>query len=143
MKIVSQNKKARHNYEILDTYTAGIALEGWEVKTARVNAIDISNSYCSIYKGEIWWKDSFFNSYMLQKNDEYRDRKLLMNKKEILKIKNICEAKNTTIVPLKLFFNNKNYLKLEIGIAKGLKKYDKRDKIIKEENQKYLKKYII
>ncbi|VEU70321.1 SsrA-binding protein [Mycoplasmopsis glycophila] len=141
MKIVSQNKKAHHDYEILEKYEAGLVLEGWEVKTARSNKIDISNAYCSIYKNEVYLKDSFFKQYMLLKNDEYRDRKLLLHKREIRKIKQKIETLQLTIIPLKIYFH-KSYLKIEIALAKGLRKYDKRAKIAKEETEKKLKQVL-
>ncbi|RIV16365.1 SsrA-binding protein [Mycoplasmopsis gallopavonis] len=139
MKIISNNKKAFHDYEILEKYEAGIELQGWEVKTCRANSVDISNAYCSIYKDEVYLKDSFFKQYMLLKCDEYRDRKLLLHKKEIRKLKQKIETMQVTLIPLKLYFSG-SYIKLEIALAKGLKKYDKRAKIVKEETQKAIKK---
>ncbi|QIW62592.1 SsrA-binding protein [Mycoplasmopsis gallinacea] len=140
MKIVSNNKRVSHNYEILERYEAGISLLGWEVKSARASSIDLSNAFCSIYKNEIYLKEAYFKQYMLVKGDEFRDRKLLMNKREIRKLKFISETQPVTIIPTKIYFNNASKVKVEIAIAKGLKKYDKREKIAKEEAQKRLQK---
>ncbi|WP_027120992.1 SsrA-binding protein [Mycoplasma leonicaptivi] len=139
MKIVSNNKKAYHDYEILDKYEAGIQLLGWEIKSARASSITINNAFCSIYKNEMYLKEAFFKQYMNVKCDETRDRKLLMNKFEIRKLKQILDAQQVTLIPLKVYFNNKSLLKVEIGLARGLKKYDKRQKIAKEETQKRIK----
>ncbi|VEU76161.1 SsrA-binding protein [Mycoplasmopsis columboralis] len=141
MKIISSNKKAFRDYEILDKYEAGISLLGWEVKSCRANQVDLSNAYCSIYKNEIYLKEAFFNKYMLLKVDETRERKLLLHKNEIRKLKFTLETQQVTLIPLKLYFT-KGKVKVEIAVAKGLKKYDKRDKIAKEETQKRLQKVI-
>ncbi|UUM19690.1 MULTISPECIES: SsrA-binding protein [unclassified Mycoplasma] len=141
MKIISNNKKAFRDYEILDKYEAGISLLGWEVKSCRANQVDLSNAFCSIYKNEIFLKEAHFNKYMLLKVDELRDRKLLLHKNEIRKIKFSLEIQPLTLIPLKLYFKA-GKIKVEIGLAKGLKKYDKREKIAKEETQKRLQKVI-
>ncbi|MEA4134543.1 MULTISPECIES: SsrA-binding protein [unclassified Mycoplasma] len=142
MKIISTNKKAHHNYEIIDKYEAGIELLGWEVKSARANSIDISNAFCSIYKGEMYLKEAYFKQYMHVKADEFRDRKLLLHKNEIRKIKFATESQSLTIIPLKMYFNSSSRIKVEIALAKGLKKYDKRQQIIKDEVNKKLNKLI-
>ncbi|QGZ97297.1 SsrA-binding protein [Mycoplasma sp. NEAQ87857] len=136
MKIVSNNKKAFRDYEIVEKYEAGMQLLGWEVKSARASQIDLTNAYCSIYKNELYLKEAFFKQYMLVKCDETRDRKLLMHKKEIRKLKQTLDTLSVTLIPLKIYFNNQSRLKIEIAIAKGLKKYDKRAKITKEETNK-------
>ncbi|TDV24270.1 SsrA-binding protein [Mycoplasmopsis mustelae] len=140
MKIIANNKKAYRDYEILDKYEAGIELLGWEVKTARANQITLDNAFCSIYKNEIYLKESFFKQYMQVKCEETRDRKLLMHKNEIRKLKHILDTQQITLIPLKLYFNQSSKLKLEIAIARGLKKYDKRDKIAKQEVEKRIAK---
>ncbi|EFF41611.1 SsrA-binding protein SmpB [Mycoplasmopsis alligatoris] len=138
MKIIADNKKEKRNYEILETIEAGIVLEGWEVKSARASNVSLNTSYCSIKKDEIWLVDSHFSQYMLVKADEKRDRKLLIHKKELLKLKFKSDSKQLTIIPTKIYFKG-DKIKLEIALARGLKKYDKRDKIAKEEVQKQIK----
>ncbi|CCP24444.1 SsrA-binding protein [Mycoplasmopsis cynos C142] len=142
MKIISNNKIAFRDYEILERFDTGIVLEGWEVKSARAGEVSLSNAFCSIYKNELWLKESFFKKYMLLKVDETKDRKLLMHKNEIRNLKFKLDTNHVTLIPLKIYFNNKSLIKVEIAIAKGLKKYDKRDKIAKEETQKRLQKII-
>ncbi|ADE19693.1 SsrA-binding protein SmpB [Mycoplasma crocodyli] len=142
MKIIADNKKERRNYEIFELYEAGIVLEGWEVKSARANKVSLNNSYCSINKEQMWLNESHFSQYMLVKCNEVRERKLLLHKEEIKKIKFKCESKQLTIIPTKIYFK-KDKIKVEIALAKGLKKFDKREKIAKEEVQKNIKKKIM
>ncbi|WP_025755268.1 SsrA-binding protein [Mycoplasmopsis cricetuli] len=142
MKIITNNKKVFRDYEILEKFEAGISLQGWEVKSCRANAVDLKNSFCSIYKDELFLKEAHFKKYMLLKVDETQDRKLLMHKHEIKKIKFNLESKQLTLVPLKLYFAKNDKIKVEVALARGLKKYDKRQKIIKEETQKKLQKQL-
>ncbi|MGP1451327.1 MAG: SsrA-binding protein [Metamycoplasmataceae bacterium] len=128
-KTISNNKRISFDYEIIDKYEAGISLMGWEVKSARANTISLINSYCSIYKNEIYLKDSYFKQYMNVKCKEFRTRKLLMHKNEIVKLKRKIETEHLTLVPTKIYFNQRSKIKIEIALVKGLKKYDKREKI--------------
>ncbi|WLP85670.1 SsrA-binding protein [Mycoplasma seminis] len=143
MKIIASNKKAFRDYEILEKYEAGISLMGWEVKSARANTVDLTNAYCSIYKGEMYLKEAHFKQYMQVKCDETRERKLLLHKNEIRKIQFKEDSLRLTIIPLKIYFDNHSNIKLEIALAKGLKKYDKRAKIIKEEVNKKINKTLL
>ncbi|QZE12183.1 SsrA-binding protein [Mycoplasma sp. Ms02] len=140
MKIICDNKRDARNYEIIEKVECGMELQGWEVKSARANKISLNNSYCSIYKGEMFLKDAYFGQYMLVKADEYRDRKLLLHKREIQQLKFDSEAKQLTIIPLKMYFNKQSKIKLEIALARGLKKHDKRQAIIKREEDKKIRK---
>ncbi|MFV8471863.1 SsrA-binding protein [Mycoplasma sp. 1458C] len=143
MKIIANNKKAFHDYEIIEKFEAGIELMGWEVKSARASSVDITNAFCSIYKGEMYLKEAYFKQYMQVKCDETRDRKLLLHKNEICKIGFKEDTLRLTIIPLKIYFNEKSRLKVEIALARGLKKYDKRAKIIKEEVNKKIAKTLL
>ncbi|SJZ49536.1 SsrA-binding protein [Mycoplasmopsis verecunda] len=143
MKIVANNKKAYRDYEIIEKYEAGIELMGWEVKSARASSIDLSNAYCSIYKGEMYLKEAYFKQYMQVKCDETRERKLLLHKNEIRKIGFKEDTQRLTIIPLKIYFNHQSCVKVEIALARGLKKYDKRAKIIKEEVNKKIAKTLL
>ncbi|QKT05393.1 SsrA-binding protein [Mycoplasma sp. OR1901] len=142
MKIIASNKHAFRDYEILDRLEVGISLLGWEIKSARASQVSLDNAYCSIYKDELYIKESFFKQYMLVKAEPTRDRKLLAHKSEIRKLKHKMETQKLTLVPLKFYFNKQSKLKLEIALARGLKKYDKREKIRKEEAQNKIKSTI-
>lgn len=139
MKIIATNKNAKRNYEILKTFEAGIKLEGWEVKSARASSVELKNAYCNIYKDEVFLKESYFKKYMLLKVEETKNRKLLLHKKEILKIKQELQ-KNLSLIPTKIYFNSNSLIKVELALGRGLKKYDKREKLKKEEVEKKNKK---
>ena len=131
MKIIANNKKAFHNFTILEKYEAGIVLTGGEVKAIRAGRVNIRDSYIRIEKGEMFLIQAHI-SYLETTNrsflfDEIRKRKLLMHKKEINKLFNKISKTALTLVPLKLYINNKNLIKVEISLAQGKKLYDKRE----------------
>ena len=129
MKIV--NRKAKFEYEILDTYVAGIVLQGSEVKSIRNGRCNISDSFCIVDNNEVILKNCHISKYDSDKftnHEELRDRKLLLTKKEILKLKEKSQITGITIIPLKLFLQH-NLIKVEIGLCKGKKLYDKRESI--------------
>ena len=135
IKIISNNKKAYHDYFIEETYEAGIELVGSEVKSIRVSACNLKDSYCIIRNGELFLlnmhiapyeKGSFFNE------DARRTRKLLMKKAEIMKLLGKIEQKGYTLVPTKVYFKG-SLVKVEIGLAKGKELHDKRDSIKKRD----------
>ncbi len=137
-----QNRKAKFDYEILETYEAGMVLTGTEVKAIRLGKANLKDSYCIIKNGEIFILNMHISSYdygNIFNHNETRTRKLLLNKKEILKLKNSLELNNLTIIPLKLYFK-KNKIKLLIGLAKGKHNYDKRESIKKKDQERELKK---
>lgn len=135
--MIANNKKQLRNYEVISTYEAGIVLSGSEVKSIRAGHIDLANSYCTIYKKELFLEECYIKEYMLEKADPTRRRKLLMHKKEIQNLKHKTEKQALTIV-VKSVYWKQGKIKLEIALAKGLRKYDKRQKIIKEEVDKRL-----
>ncbi|ENY54149.1 SsrA-binding protein SmpB [Metamycoplasma alkalescens] len=138
-KLIVKNKFAKSDYQIHSTYEAGISLLGWEVKSLRAKNAKLDNAFCTISKkNEIWLNNMHISQYMLVKGELDRSRKLLMHKNEILKIKNNLDRLSLIIIPLSIYWSN-NYIKLEIALAKKLKKYDKREKIKKEELKKALK----
>ncbi|MGN6487415.1 MAG: SsrA-binding protein SmpB [Devosia sp.] len=127
---VAENRRARYDYEILDTLEAGIVLTGTEVKSLRQGKAQITESYASPERGELWLINAHIPEY-LQANrfnhEEKRPRKLLVNKKQLAKLSQDVERAGNTIVPLKLYFNEQGRAKLLIGIGKGKKSYDKRE----------------
>lgn len=127
--IVIKNKRATFNYEIIDRYIAGIQLFGTEIKSIRDGKASLVDTYCTFIKDELWVKNMhiatyFFGTY--NNHDVRRDRKLLLTKRELLKLGRATRETGLTIIPLKLFINDKGLAKLEIGLAKGKKTYDKR-----------------
>ncbi len=136
------NKKARFSYEILDTYTAGIVLTGTEIKSIMASKASIAESFCEFNEqGELFVINMTVQEYDYGNHFNHKpkaERKLLLNKKELRKLEK--EVKNTglTIVPLKLFINDKGFAKLQIALAKGKKLFDKRDTIKDRENKRNL-----
>ena len=136
------NRKARFSYEILDTYTAGIVLTGTEIKSIRESKASIAESFCEFNEhGELFVINMTIQEYDYGNHFNHRpkaERKLLLHKKELRKLQK--EVKNTglTIIPLKLFINDKGFAKLQIALAKGKKLFDKRDTIKDRENKRNL-----
>ncbi len=128
-KVVAENRKARFNYEIVDTYEAGLVLTGTEVKSLREGKANIAESYASDEGGEIWLINSYLPEY-LQANrfnhETRRRRKLLLSKREIHRLRNAINREGMTLVPLKVYFNDSGRAKLELALAKGKKLHDKR-----------------
>ncbi len=150
MKIFAQNKKAKFEYEWLETYEAGIMLEGGEVKSIRAAHISLSESYVTIYKGEVWLTKAHISvpSYVPQhlRFDETRDRKLLLHTKEIVKLQSRVKEKGLTLIVTKVYQpNDSKKIKCEIALARGKKLYDKKQTIkerdIRRETDREMKNY--
>jgi len=135
------NRKAHFDYEILETYEAGIVLTGTEIKSIREGNVNLKDSYGIIRNNEIFLLNMHISEYKegnIFNHDEKRTRKLLLHKKEILKIRDKVELEGITLVPLKLYFS-KNKVKILLGIAKGKKTYDKRESIKKRDIEREIK----
>ncbi|MDD6361096.1 MAG: SsrA-binding protein SmpB [Christensenellaceae bacterium] len=138
VKIIATNKKAYHDYFIEDTYEAGIALEGHEVKSLRLNNVNMKDSFAIVKNGEIWLVGVHISPYKMAtmfKIDPVRNRRLLMHKSEINKLKQKVEQKGYTLVPTKMYFKEA-LVKVEIGVARGKELHDKRDAIAEKENKR-------
>jgi SsrA-binding protein len=139
MKIISKNKKAFHDYHILDKFEAGVVLEGSEVKSIREGRVNLKDSFIKSVKDELFLFNAHISfgatTHSFYRPNERRDRKLLLHRKEINKIMDKVAKAGMTVVPLKLYFSNKNIVKIEIALAKGKDKHDKRE-ALKEKDQK-------
>lgn len=134
-KIIAQNKKAWHDYFVDEKYEAGIALFGTEVKSVRAGQVNLKDSYCSVKDGELFVLGMHISPYEkgnIFNREPRRERKLLMHKREIMKINGMLTQKGYTLVPLSLYFSGKN-VKVELGLCRGKKLYDKRDSIAAKE----------
>ena len=134
-KIITQNKKAWHDYFVDEKYEAGIALFGTEVKSVRAGQVNLKDSYCSVKNGELFVIGMHISPYEkgnIFNREPRRERKLLMHKREIMKINGMLTQKGYTLVPLSLYFSGKN-VKVELGLCRGKKLYDKRDSIAAKE----------
>jgi SsrA-binding protein len=127
-----RNKKVSYEYHLIDKYIAGIVLLGSEIKSVRLGKVNLQDSYCTFYKNELFVKEMHIAPYELARNYNHeakRDRKLLLNKRELKKLQSKHKEKGLTIIPVRIFLNEKGLAKLEIALAKGKKIYDKREDI--------------
>lgn len=134
-----KNKKAYFDFELYDRYEAGIVLQGTEVKSVRAGKVSLNGAYCYVADNEMFIKDMDISKYdeaSYNNHESKRDRKLLLKRKEIERIKKTIEEKGYTIVPLKMYENNRGIFKVEIATARGRKKKDKRDYIKDRETKK-------
>ena len=141
-KIITTNKKAFHDYFVDDRYECGIALFGTEVKSIRQGGVNLKDSYCRIENGEIFVLGMHISPYEkgnIFNRDPYREKKLLMHKKEIMKLFGLVTQKGFALVPLSLYFSGKN-VKMEIGLCRGKKLYDKRDVAAEKEANRQIER---
>ncbi|WP_289623408.1 SsrA-binding protein SmpB [Flavihumibacter fluvii] len=140
-----KNRSAFHDYYFETTYIAGMVLVGTEVKAIRNGKVSFNDAYCVFEKGELYVKNMHISEYSFgttQKHEPTQERKLLLHKKELKKLEAKTKEKGYTIIPLKIFFTEKNIAKLEIGLGKGKKVHDKRDSIKKREVERDIKRYL-
>lgn len=140
-----KNRSAFYEYFIDNKYVAGIVLTGTEVKSLRQGKASFNDSYCIVHKGEIWLKSLHIAEYShgtVNNHDPVRDRKLLLQKREIRKIEGKLKEKGYTLIPLRIFFNEKNLIKIEIGLGKGKKLHDKRETIKNRDVEREMKRFI-
>ena len=140
-----KNRSAFHEYFFDNKYVAGIVLAGTEVKSLRDGKASFNDSYCIIHKGEMWLKSLHIAEYShgtVNNHDPVRDRKLLLQKREINKIEGKLKEKGYTLIPLRIFFNEKNLIKVEIGLGKGKKLHDKRETIKNRDVEREMKRFI-
>ena len=134
-----RNKRARFDYEISDTYIAGIVLTGTEIKSIRDGKASLVDTYCLVENGEVWVKGMNISEYFYGSYNNHvarRDRKLLLNKKEIAKLEKNGKEAGFTIIPMRLFINDRGLAKVVIGIGRGKKEYDKRQSIKEREDKR-------
>ncbi|MBC8033851.1 MAG: SsrA-binding protein [Chitinophagaceae bacterium] len=140
-----KNRAAFFEYYIETTYIAGVVLVGTEVKSLRAGKVSFNDSYCIFHQGELFVKSLHISEYAFgttQKHEPLQERKLLLNKKELKKLEAKMTEKGYTIVPLRIFFNENNIAKIEIGLGKGKKLHDKRETIKKRDTDKEIKRYL-
>jgi SsrA-binding protein len=139
------NRSAFHEYFIEQRLVAGLVLSGTEVKSLRAGKASFNDAYCFFHKGELFVKSLHISEYKLgtiYNHMPTQERKLLLNKKELSKLENKMKEKGYTIVPLKIFFTNEGWAKMEIGLGKGKKVHDKRDTIKQRDNERELRRMI-
>jgi len=140
-KINIQNKRARFEYEIIDKFVAGIVLAGSEIKSIRMGKANIADSFCEFQNGELFAINTHIEEYSFGTHYNHKaksERKLLLNKRELRSLEKSVQTKGLTIVPLRLFINDKGLAKMEIALGKGKKLFDKRETIKDRENKRNL-----
>jgi len=138
-----KNRRATFDYEIVETFTAGIVLTGTEIKALRLGKAGLTDTYCLVINNELWVKNMYIAEYSYgsyNNHSTHRDRKLLLNRKEIHRIARACQQPGTTVVPLRLFINERGLAKLVIAIARGKKQYDKRQSIKEREDKRTMQR---
>lgn len=141
--VVSVNRRAWHDYFIDETFEAGIALRGTEVKSVRARKVSLKESYAEVKNGEVFIQSLHISPYEAGNqfnHDPKRTRKLLLHKREINRLIGKTKEKGYTLIPLKLYFNDRGKAKIEIGLARGKKTYDKREDIAKRDAEKDMKR---
>ena len=139
------NRQAYFNYNIEDKYVAGVVLLGTEVKSIRTGKVSFNDSFCLLDNDELWLRGLYIGEYSLGTSNNHipvHDRKLLLNKRELKKLKAATKEKGLTIIPLKIFMNEKNLVKVEIGLARGKKLHDKRETLKKRDTDREIKRYL-
>ncbi|ROT46948.1 SsrA-binding protein SmpB [Candidatus Cardinium hertigii] len=138
-KVCIKNRQAYFEYTLLDKYTAGIILQGTEIKSIRMGKASLQESYCYFHRTSFWIKGMHIGSYTygnIYNHDEKRDRQLLLQKKELQKLLK-SQAKGLTIIPVQLFINQRGFAKVEIALARGKKLYDKRQAIKERDLERF------
>lgn len=141
-KTITVNKKAYHDYHILESYEAGIALKGSEIKSVRMGRVNIKDAYARPEKGELWLHNSHISAYQaggFNTHEPDRKRKLLMHRSQIAELEQTANQKGLTLVPLRIYIKN-GLAKLEIGVGRGKKQFDKRDTIARRETERIVER---
>ncbi|KRL88520.1 SsrA-binding protein SmpB [Limosilactobacillus ingluviei] len=142
--LVAQNKKARHDYAITATYEAGLVLTGTEIKSVRARRVQLKDGYAQFHNGELWLMNVHINEYSngnVFNHDPLRNRKLLLHKKELQKLRATLTTKGVTLVPLKMYLKH-GFAKVLLGVAKGKHEYDKRNDIKRREQERQIERVL-
>ena len=143
-KIITVNRKARHDYEIIDSFEAGIVLLGTEVKSLRAGKVNLKDSYARVKNGEVWLTGVHISPYShgsYNNHDPERERKLLLHKSEIRRLIGKVEEGGLTLIPLKMYFKN-GKAKVQLALARGKRKYDKRQDIAKRDAEREMSRQL-
>ena len=140
-----KNRSAYFEYAIEDKYEAGMVLLGTEIKSIREGKVSFNDSFCLFHKNELWLRGMYIAEYSMGTTNNHiavHDRKLLLTKRELRKLQNKMKDVGYTIIPIRIFFNEKQFAKIEIGIGRGKKLHDKRESIKKKETDREIKRFL-
>ena len=144
-KVVAQNRKARHDYHVLDTYEAGLVLSGTEVKSLRTAKLNLRDSYARVDGVEVYLHNVHISPYMAAthfNHDPDRPKKLLLHRREICKLSEQTQQKGLTVVPLRVYFNARGFAKVEIALVRGKREYDKRQEIARRDADRAIQRVL-
>lgn len=144
-RINIKNKRAEHDFLIIDKYTAGMVLTGTEIKSIRAGKASLVDTFCYIHNGEMWMKNAYIAEYdfgSYNNHNTRRDRKLLLNKKEVLALQEETRSPGFSIVPLRIFINEKGLAKVVIALCRGKKEYDKRNTLKEKQDRREMDRAI-
>jgi SsrA-binding protein len=144
VKVLATNRKAYHDYHVEETHEAGVVLTGTEIKSVRAGSVNLRDSYAQVRNGEMWLMNVHIAPYepaSHQNVDPYRDRKLLLHRKEIMRLFGRVQEKGLTLVPLRMYLK-KNRAKIEIALARGKRQYDKREAIAKRDSAREIQRAV-
>ena len=139
-----KNRKALHDYHVIESFEAGIVLAGSEVKSLRQGTVSISDAYGDISDGEVYLYNLHISAYKHSgggKLNPKRRRKLLLKKRELKKLYGLVQQRGNTLIPLKIYFNERGYAKVEVGVCRRKRQYDKKEKILKKEEERKIAKF--
>lgn len=142
MKVVANNRKALHDYHVLESFEAGLVLGGSEVKSLRQGMVSMSDAYGDISNGEVFLFNLHISPYKYSsgQHNPKRKRKLLLKRREIKKLYGLVQQRGNTLIPLKIYFNEHGFAKIEVGVCRRKRLYDKKEKILKKEEERKLAK---
>lgn len=143
MKNIAQNKKARHDYAVLDSFEAGIELTGTEVKSCRAGGVSLVDSYAKVENGEMFLLGAHIAPYLQGNRNNHaprRNRRLLLHKREIVRLRKNIEAKGLTLVPLAVYFNDRGMVKVQLGLCRGKNVHDKRETLKKSQDEREIRR---
>lgn len=143
IKVVAQNRKARHDYEVLDTYEAGLVLSGTEVKSLRTAKLNLRDSYARVDGAELFLHNVHISPYLAAthfNHDPDRPRKLLLHRREISKLTDQTQQKGLTLVPMRVYFNARGIAKVELALVRGKREYDKRQDIVRRDAERAIQR---
>jgi SsrA-binding protein len=144
VKVVANNRKALHDYHVLESFEAGLVLAGSEVKSLRQGLVSISDAYGDVSEGEVYVLNLHISPYKHSSSSKLnpkRKRKLLMKKREIKRLYGLVQQRGNTMIPLKIYFNERGYAKVKIGVCRRKRLYDKKEKILKKEEERKIAKF--
>jgi SsrA-binding protein len=145
MQVLADNRRARHDYQVLDTLEAGIVLTGTEIKSCRARNISLADSYAKAEDGELWLVNVHIAPYAQGNRNNHeprRPRKLLLKRRELNRLTQAVEVKGLTLVPLKVYLNERSLLKIELGLCRGRQQHDKRDELKRQDDNREMQRVV-